>query len=90
MQGPCSSFVSLHLSLDCQDLDVRLFIEVVDGIRRKQLDLLLENTVVKKPLEERWDEEATLKSVVFFFDSLSSTVFITECSYSAVTDMIQM
>ena len=37
----CSNFVSLHLSPDCKDLDARLYIEVVDGIGEKQLDILL-------------------------------------------------
>ena len=36
-----SNFVSLHLSPDCKDLDARLYIEVVDGIGGKQLDILL-------------------------------------------------
>ena len=62
----CSNFVSLHLSPDCKDLDVRIYIEVVGGIGAKQIDLLLENLVVEKPLEKLWDEEATLKSLVFF------------------------
>ena len=62
----CSNFVSLHLSLDCKDLDARLYIEVVGGIGGKQKDILLENLVVEKPLEKLWDEEATLKSLVFF------------------------
>ena len=62
----CSNFVSLHLSLDCKDLDARLYIEVVGGIGRKQTDLLSENLAVEKPLEKLWDEEATLKSLVFF------------------------
>ena len=62
----CSNFVSLHLSLDCKDLDARLYIEVVGGIGGKQKDILVENLVVEKPLEKLWDEEATLKSLVFF------------------------
>ena len=62
----CSNFVSLHLSLDCKDLDARLYIEVVGGIGRKQKDILVENLVVEKPLEKLWDEEAILKSLVFF------------------------
>ena len=61
----CSNFVSLHLSLDCKDLDARLYIEVVSGIAGKQIDLLSENLVIEKPLENLWDEEATLKSLVF-------------------------
>ena len=80
----CSNFVSLHLSLDCKDLDARLYIEVVGGIGGKQIDLLSEKLVVEKPLEKLWDEEATLKSLVFFLNSLSATVFSTEGSYSAV------
>ena len=80
----CSNFVSLHLSLDCKDLDARLYIEVVGGIGGKQIDLLSEKLVVEKPLEKLWDEEATLKSLVFFLNSLSPTVFSTEGSYSAV------
>ena len=62
----CSNFVSLHLSLDCKDLDARLYIEVVGGIGGKQKDILVENLVVEKPLEKLWDEEATLKSLFFF------------------------
>ena len=62
----CSNFVSLHLSLDYKDLDARLYIEVVGGIGGKQKDILVENLVVEKPLEKLWDEEATLKSLVFF------------------------
>ena len=62
----CSNFVSLRLSPDCKDLDARLYIEVAHGIGRKQIDLLLENLVVEKPLEKLWDEEATLKSLFFF------------------------
>ena len=62
----CSNFVSLHLSLDCKDLDARLYIEVVGGIGGKQIDLLSENLVVEKLLEKLWDEEATLKSLFFF------------------------
>ena len=62
----CSNFVSLHLSPNCKDLDVRLYTEVVDGIGGKQIDLLLENLVVEKPLEKLLDEEATLKSLFFF------------------------
>ena len=41
----CSNFVSLHLSPDCKDLDARLYIEVADGVGRKQIDQLLENLV---------------------------------------------
>ena len=62
----CSNFVSLHLSPDCKDLDARLFIEVIDGIGGKQIDLLSENLVVEKRLEKLWDEEATLKRLFFF------------------------
>ena len=62
----CSNFVSLHLSLDCKDLDARLYIEVVGGIGGKQKDILVENLVVEKPLEKLWDEEATLKGLFFF------------------------
>ena len=62
----CSNFVSLHVSLNCKDLDARLFIEVVGGIGGKEIDLLSENLVVEKPLEKLWDEEAALKSLVFF------------------------
>ena len=42
----CYNFVSLHLFPDWKGLDVRLYIEVVGGIGRKQIDLLLENLVV--------------------------------------------
>ena len=63
----CSNFVSLHQSPGCKDLDARLCIEVVDGIGGKQIDLLLENLVVEKPLEKLWDKEATLKSLILFF-----------------------
>ena len=62
----CSNFVSLHLSPDCKDLYARLFIEVIDGIGGKQIDLLSENLVVEKRLEKLWDEEATLKRLFFF------------------------
>ena len=55
----------MHLSSDCKDLDARLYIEVVDGIDAKQINLLSENLVVEKPLEKLWDEEAALKSLVF-------------------------
>ena len=80
----CSNFVSLHVSLNCKDLDARLFIEVVGGIGGKEIDLLSENLVVEKPLEKLWNEETTLKSLVFLLDSLSDTVFSTEDRYSAV------
>ena len=80
----CSNFVSLHLSLDCKDLDARLYIGVVGGISGKQIDLLLENLEVEKPLKNLWNEEATLKSLLFFLDSLSATVFSIEGRYSAV------
>ena len=59
-EDPCSNFLSLHLSPDCKDLVTRLYIEVVHGISGKQIDLLLENLVVEKPLEKRWDKETTL------------------------------
>ena len=62
----CSNFVSLHLFPDCKYLDARLLIEVADGIGWRQTDLLSENLVVKKPLEELWVEETTLKSLFFF------------------------
>ena len=48
-----SNFVSLHLSPDCKDLGTIIYIEVVDGIDGKQIDLLLENLVVEKPLKKR-------------------------------------
>ena len=80
----CSNFVPLHLSLDCKDLDSRLYIGVVGGIGRKQIHVLSENLVVEKPLEKLWDKEATLKSLSFFLDSLSATVFSSEGRYSAV------
>ena len=78
----CYKFVSLHLSPGCKDLDARLYIEVVGCIGRKQIDLLSENLVVKKPLEKLWDEEVTLKSLFFFLDSLSSTVLLYSVLYS--------
>ena len=62
----CFTFVSLHLSPDCKDLNARLYIEVVGGIGRKQTDLLSENLAVEKTHEKLWDEEATLKSLFFF------------------------
>ena len=62
----CFNFVSLHLSLDCKDLDAKLYIEVVGSIGGKQIDLLSGNLVVEKPLEKLWDKEATLKSLVSF------------------------
>ena len=65
-EGLHSNFVSLHLSPDCKDLGAIIYIEVADGIDGKHIDLLLENLVVEKPLEKRWDKEATLKSLVFF------------------------
>ena len=80
----CSNFVSLYVSRDCKDLGARLFIEAVGGIGGKQIDLLSENLVVEKPLEKLWNEEATLKSLVFLRGSLSATVFSTEDRHSAV------
>ena len=62
----CSNFVSLHLSPKCKDLNARLYIEVVGGTGGKQIDLLSESLVVEKRLEKLWDEEATMKSLVFF------------------------
>ena len=38
------------------------------GIGGKQIDLLLEHLVIKKTLAKLWDEEATLKSLLFFLD----------------------
>ena len=73
-KDPCSNFVSLHLSTDFKDLDARLYIEVGDGIGRKQIDLLSESLVVENWLEKLWDEESTLKSMFFFLDFLSATV----------------
>ena len=61
-----SIFVSLHLSPNCEDLDARLYIDVIDGIGRKQIDLWSEDLLVEKLLEKLWDEEATLKSLFFF------------------------
>ena len=58
-------FASLHLSPDYEDLDARLYIEIVDGIGGKQIGLLLENLVVEKRLEKLCDKEATLKSLFF-------------------------
>ena len=84
----CSNFVSLHLFPDCKDLDARVLIEVADGIGWKQIDLLSENLVVKKPLEKLWVEETTLESLFFFLDSLSATVCSTEGRYSAVIDKL--
>ena len=87
-------FVSLHLSPDCKDLDARLYIEVGDGIGRKQIDLLLENLVVQKPLEKLWDQEDTLKCLFFFFffffffDSLFTIVFSTDGRYPAVIEIL--
>ena len=48
----CSKFVSLDLSLDCKDLDARLYIEVVGGIGSKQINLLSENLAFEKALEK--------------------------------------
>ena len=88
-------FVSLHLSPDCKDLDARLYIEVGDGIGRKQIDLLLENLLVQKPLEKLWDQEDTLKCLFFlfcfvfvFFDSLFTIVFSTDGRYPAVIEIL--
>ena len=78
----------MHLSPDCKDLDARLHIEVVGGIGRNQIYLLLENLLVEKPLEKLWDEEAILESLFFFLDSLSATVFSTEGRYSAVISIM--
>ena len=47
----CSNIVSLHLSLECKDLDTRLYIEVVGGIGGKQKDILVENLVVRDRLK---------------------------------------
>ena len=47
------------------NLDARLFIEITDGIGGKEIDLLSEDLVVEKLLEKLWDEEVTLKSLVF-------------------------
>ena len=48
----CSNFVSLHLSLDCKDLDARLYIDVVGGIGGKQINLLSENLIFEKALKK--------------------------------------
>ena len=74
----------MHLSHDFKDLDVKLYIEVVDGIGGNQRDLMSENLVVKKQFEKLCDEEATLKNLFFFLDSLSATVCRTEGRYSPV------
>ena len=74
----------MHLSHDFKDLDVKLYIEVVDGIGGNQTDLMSENLVVKKQLEKLCDEEATLKNLFFFLDSLSATVCRIEGRYSPV------
>ena len=87
-EGRCSNVISLHLFPDCKDLDARLYIEVADGVRGKQIDLMSENLVVKKPLKKPWDEEATLKSLNFFLDSISAIAFSTEDSYSALIDIL--
>ena len=50
MEDPYFNFVSLLSSLGCRYLDVRLYIEVVDGIGGKQITIILENPVVKKRL----------------------------------------
>ena len=47
------------------NLDARLLIEITDGIGGKEIDLLSEDLVVEKLLEKLWDEEVTLKSLVF-------------------------
>ena len=60
MEDPCSKFVSLH-PFHRKNLIARLYIEVVDGIGRKETNLILESLVVQKPFEKLWDEEATLK-----------------------------
>ena len=65
MEDPYSSFVLLHVYPPCMDVDARLYNEVIDDIRRKQTDLVLENLVSNKLLEKLWDEEATLKSLTF-------------------------
>ena len=50
----------MHMYPNSKDLITRLYIEVVYGIGGKQIDLLLENLVVEKPLEKLRDKEATL------------------------------
>ena len=74
----------MDLSHDFKDLDVKLYIELVDGIGGNQTDLMSENLVVKKQLEKLCDEEATLKNLLFFLDSLSATVCRIEGRYSPV------
>ena len=59
-EDPCSNFLSMHMYPNSKDLITRLYIEVVYGIGGKQIDLLLENLVVEKPLEKLRDKEATL------------------------------
>ena len=78
----------MHLSPDCTNQNVRLYIEVVDGIGGKQIDLLLENQVVEKPLEKLWNEKCHFEEFVFFLDALSATVFSTEDKYSTVIDIL--
>lgn len=65
MKDLYSNFVSIYTSSDCKDFDTRLYIEVVDGIGGKKIDLLSENIVAEKLLERLSDEETTLKSLVF-------------------------
>ena len=61
----CYNFESLYLSPNCKNLHARVYVEVVDGIGRKQIDPLSENLVVKKSLEKLCSEEATLKNLFF-------------------------
>ena len=65
MKDPCSNFVSLHSFPEYEDLHAGLYIEVliINGIGGKQIDLLLENLVVDKPVEKLWDEVTTLRSL---------------------------
>ena len=56
MKDPCSNFVSLHLSLKCEGLDVRLYMLMTGG---KQMDVLSENLVCEKSQEKPFDEKST-------------------------------
>ena len=84
MKNPYSNFVSLHLSLECKGLDVRLYMLMTGG---KQMDVLSENLVFEKSQKKPFDEKSTQKSG-FFYDSLCATVLSTEGGYSAGIDIV--
>ena len=70
------------------DVDARLYDEVIDDIRKKQTDLVLENLVFNKLLEKIWNEEGTLKSLTFSWISWISLIFGAKGRYSAIIDIM--